>query len=212
MWDAGIGAMKNSFETTNGCHPSLPAWSPEGDRIVTGCIYSPAEGDDRPASVWSAESGALLLALESDKGESMKAEWSPDGRHIAVGYEQAVVKVWEVAAGKVVTVYAGHSGWVWGVAWAPSGDRIASADSEGNVKVWNAWTGQEVQAMRAPSSVFEMDWSPAGDQVIVAGAFNTPMVFQVWESTEDLIAHAHECCVFRELTQEERVQFGLPPR
>jgi hypothetical protein len=31
----------------------------------------------------------------------------------------------------------------------------------------------------------------------------------VWQSTEELIQYAKECCVFRELTPEERQQFGL---
>jgi hypothetical protein len=35
-------------------------------------------------------------------------------------------------------------------------------------------------------------------------------VFRVWLSVEELIAYAKECCVFRELTPEERQQFGLP--
>ena len=29
---------------------------------------------------------------------------------------------------------------------------------------------------------------------------------------DDLIAHAYECCVTRELTPDERQQFGLPQR
>ena len=33
-----------------------------------------------------------------------------------------------------------------------------------------------------------------------------------WQSTEDLIEYAYECCVWRELTAEERVQFGLPEK
>jgi len=33
----------------------------------------------------------------------------------------------------------------------------------------------------------------------------------VWQTTEDLIDYVKECCVFRELTPEEREQFGLPP-
>jgi hypothetical protein len=37
-------------------------------------------------------------------------------------------------------------------------------------------------------------------------------VFHIWQSTEELIAFARECCVFRDLTLEEREQFGLPPR
>ena len=30
------------------------------------------------------------------------------------------------------------------------------------------------------------------------------------QSTEDLIAYAYDCCVFRDLMPEEREQFGLP--
>ena len=57
-------------------------------------------------------------------------------------------------------------------------------------------------------------WSPDGKYLL------TPVgdmverlsgVWRVWQTTEDLIAYAKECCVFRELTPEEREQFGLPP-
>ena len=39
-----------------------------------------------------------------------------------------------------------------------------------------------------------------------------PEIRRVWSSTEALVAYAQECCVRRELTAEERVQFGLPER
>ena len=35
-------------------------------------------------------------------------------------------------------------------------------------------------------------------------------VWRVWQTTEELIAYAKECCVFRQLTPAEREQFGLP--
>ena len=37
-------------------------------------------------------------------------------------------------------------------------------------------------------------------------------VWRVWQSTDEMIAYAKECCVFRELTVEERVEFGLSKR
>jgi hypothetical protein len=33
-----------------------------------------------------------------------------------------------------------------------------------------------------------------------------------WHSNQDQIDYAYECCVFRELTAEERELFGLPER
>jgi hypothetical protein len=48
--------------------------------------------------------------------------------------------------------------------------------------------------------------------VLTTGLFDAVDIHPVWQSTDDLIAYARECCVWRELTSEERQQFGLPPR
>ena len=36
-----------------------------------------------------------------------------------------------------------------------------------------------------------------------------PEVWRVWQNTEELIDYARECCVFRDLTMDEREQYGL---
>ena len=73
-------------------------------------------------------------------------------------------------------------------------------------------TGAEVLSFRAPDVVYSVDRSPDGYYVIAGGYFNPPVVRRAWQSTEELIAHAKECCVSRELTDAERQQFGLPER
>jgi hypothetical protein len=55
-----------------------------------------------------------------------------------------------------------------------------------------------------------VEWSPDGRYLIASGGFDVPVVRRAWETTEALIAEARECCVFRELTDAEREQFGLP--
>ena len=63
-----------------------------------------------------------------------------------------------------------------------------------------------------PGSVFTVNWSPDGKYIIVAAdGINEPIVRRVWE-TDELIAYAEDCCVTRELTPEERAQFGLSQR
>jgi WD40 repeat protein len=79
------------------------------------------------------------------------------------------------------------------------------------VKVWDAATGDEVLSFETPGALGNVNWSPDGRYVIAAGAFDTPVVRRVWQSTEELITYAKECCVPRELTSQEREQFGLPP-
>ena len=80
------------------------------------------------------------------------------------------------------------------------------------VRIWDANTGIEVYRFQVPGTAYSSEWSPDGTQVIVAGSFLVPEIRRVWPRTEALVAYAQEHCVLRELTTEERAQFGLPAR
>jgi WD40 repeat protein len=80
------------------------------------------------------------------------------------------------------------------------------------VQVWDARTGDVVHSFQTPGYALSVDWSPDGKHLVAAGFFPNPLVLRVWPSTEGLIEYAHDCCVSRELTPEERMQFGLSPR
>ena len=112
-------------------------------------------------------------------------------------------------SGKELLTFGGHTQTVWDAVWSPDGKRIATSDFAGNVKVWDASTGQEAISFKGPGPVRSLDWSADGHYLLVAGAFNTPFIRRVWQSTDELIQHAKECCVVRELTAAERDQFGL---
>jgi hypothetical protein len=77
------------------------------------------------------------------------------------------------------------------------------------VLVWDAESGAVVNRYNAGGEAFGNKWSPDGGWVLTTGAFDAPEIRPVWQSTEELIQYANDCCVFRELTAEERAQFGL---
>lgn len=80
------------------------------------------------------------------------------------------------------------------------------------VRIWDAAAGQEVNSYNVGFGVLNVNWSPDGTQLITAGYSPVPVIRPVWQSTEELMAYAYDCCVFRELTPEERALFGLPER
>jgi hypothetical protein len=54
-------------------------------------------------------------------------------------------------------------------------------------------------------------WSPDGTHIIVTGdGLREPVIKRVWHTPQELIDYAYDCCVSRQLTPEERAQFGLP--
>ena len=176
---------------------------------MTGCVFTPDIMDNTPATIYDYD-GKVLMELESHDGETVRGEWSPDGKRLAVAYENGKAKVWDAATGNELTEFAGHTTWLWDVTWSPDGTRIASADANGIVKVWDAATGEEVMKFKAPGgAVLNVDWSPDGKSVIAAGFHRTPIITRAWQSTDELVQYAKECCVLRELTAAERKQFGL---
>lgn len=205
LYDAVTGKHIRTFGEPD-CFKAAD-WSPDNSRIATGCYL--AQGDAAPVRIWDAATGEKLLAMDSPGGDTTFVEWSPDGSKLASGHTGGMAMVWDTTTGENLVAFAGHDDWVWDVTWSPNGERIASGDISGIVKIWDAATGAEVLSFQAPNEILRLDWSPDGEHLTVAGKFNEPMVQRVWQSTADLIAYAHECCVFRELTPEERAQFML---
>jgi WD40 repeat protein len=114
-----------------------------------------------------------------------------------------------VETGETVTVFTGHSALPIDVGWSPDGTRLVSGDAAGNVLIWDAQTGGEVNRYNVGGSTYYQKWSPDGTRLLTTGFFDAPEIRPVWQSTEELIEYAYDCCVFRELTAEEREQFGL---
>ena len=104
----------------------------------------------------------------------------------------------------------GHTKLVQFGAWSPDSSRVATASNDGTVRVWDVETGNELLTLDIPtlyaSAVW---WSPDGQHLAIGGLGTQTSIWRVWQSTEELVEYAQECCVFRELTPEERERYGL---
>jgi WD40 repeat protein len=212
VWDAETAELILTFQTDDLCHLGWPRWSPDGSRIATGCIFVES-GINTPIRIWDAASAEELMVLESEYGWTYRAVWSPDGKRLLATYEDGAAQIWDAATGKPILTFTGHQGVVDGE-WSPDGTLIASTDfAEQVVKIWDSETGEELFNFSVAGAPLTIGWSPDGTRVIVTGdGLNEPVIKRVWRSTEELVEYAYDCCVSRELTPEEREQFGLPLR
>jgi WD40 repeat protein/DNA-binding SARP family transcriptional activator len=206
VWNAQTGERMTTY--CNGCLVHATSWSPDGTRIASGCVFGSLEG----ATVWDAATGEPLTRFDKHADSIGKPDWSPDGARIATPSWDRTVRIWDAETGEELLVFTGHADNLHRARWSPDGRRIVSCDESGMVRIWDAETGIEVYHFRVPGAAYSCEWSPDGRQVIVAGSFPVPEIRRVWPSTESLVAYAQEHCVLRELTAEERAQFGLPPR
>ena len=208
IWDVDTGERTVLDQGDLICYLASPSWSPEGDRFVTGCVRR--EVKDTPARIWDPETGGELMRLESEDGNSLVVEWSPDGISIAVAYSEMIIRTWDVESSLPQIRFSGHSDIIADLSWSPNSRRIVSADGGGFARAWDAGSGDEIRSFKLTNTLNSVDWSPDGEQVILATLDPEPKIFRVWQSMNDLIRYAEGCCVWRELSIGERQQFGLP--
>jgi WD40 repeat protein/DNA-binding SARP family transcriptional activator len=205
VWDADTGELHVTFTEHN---PFAASWSPDGSLIVTSDEFS----EIGSAKIWDAASGEVLRDLfpKDFRFGVSGAAWAPDGARIVTFSEDKLGRIWDANTGEELLIFAGLSG-ASGAMWSPEGDRFLIGGLGGAIKAFDALTGEELVNYDIGMPA-EASWSPDGKHIAVSDWEGNLKILPAWQSLEELIAYAYQCCVFRELTPDERQLFGLPPR
>src|SRR5205085_5415645 len=83
------------------------------------------------------------LVLQVGHGDLVRAvAYSPDGRSVATGCADRMVRVWDAQPGAVRWVADARGGSVSSVAFSPDGKTVASGSDDEKVRLWDAATGK----------------------------------------------------------------------
>ncbi|KAJ3338143.1 hypothetical protein HDU93_009943 [Gonapodya sp. JEL0774] len=97
-------------------------------------------GEDDKAYVWRTDTGQPAFELSGHTDSVISAGFSCDGKLVATGGMDGVVKVWSVQDGKLVQNLQGPSEITW-IKWHPRGAVLLAGTSDATVWMWNAPTG-----------------------------------------------------------------------
>ena len=188
------------------------AFSPDGKQLVAteADVRGPRGG---VAMVWRLSDGKKLYGVDIDDGygSGFAAAFSPDGKLLATGGGDGVVKFWDAKTGKPNgRTFIGNPGWVRSVAFDPTGRLLLTAGTDGLTRLWDVKTRSAYGAPLPGHEGFDNHaaFSPDGSHVVSVYADGAAIDWDIRPSSWERAA----CSIAgRTLTKDEWAQY-LPGR
>jgi WD40 repeat protein len=136
------------------------------------------------------------LSFRGHQGSISALVWSPDGKRLASGSADGMVRVWDVAAEKeAVHLVWRHRTGINVLAWSPDGKRLASVASDGTLRVRDPTTGKEIFSLgeegRRHRNYTFAAWSPDGKRLLLLDGSETLRVCEAATGKESVTINAH---------------------
>jgi WD40 repeat protein/serine/threonine protein kinase len=93
--------------------------------------------ENAPLTLFDLANGERLRNLRTHPGVATCVQAAPDGRTVASGGSDRILRLWDLESGDCVRTFQGHEAFVSALAWHPSGSRVITSSADGTVRVWD---------------------------------------------------------------------------
>ena len=150
---------------SSGAHDKWPSWSPDGSRIA---FISDLSGEEELYVV--PQDGSKPAEKITSGGTALRYQpvCSPDGRYIALGYNDGKVWVVTMADRKLVEIFDSPRNQVRDYVWSPRGNYLAfsTATTGSGFSAVHIWSAADAKVHRVTDPMFNATnpaWDPQGN-------------------------------------------------
>ncbi|AGO13643.1 AaceriAGL234Wp [[Ashbya] aceris (nom. inval.)] len=182
-------------------------FSNDGEYLATGCnkttqVYKVATGEllarlsddsvagvNNEASTGPANNGAVdnggensatIQPASSSDLYIRSVCFSPDGKYLATGAEDKLIRIWDLTTKKILMTLQGHEQDIYSLDYFPAGDKLVSGSGDRTVRIWDLRTGQCSLTLSIEDGVTTVAVSPGDGKYIAAGSLDRTV--RVWDS------------------------------
>lgn len=180
-------------------------FSNDGEYLATGCnkttqVYKVSTGalvarlSDDSASTTANSSTSQDANNSGENGENAVSSastsssdlyirsvcFSPDGKFLATGAEDKLIRIWDLSTKRIVMTLQGHEQDIYSLDYFPSGDKLVSGSGDRTVRIWDLRTGQCSLTLSIEDGVTTVAVSPGEGKFIAAGSLDRTL--RVWDS------------------------------
>ena len=159
-----------TLSATPGAHEKLPSFSPDGTTIA---FISDRSGEEQ---IWLVDHLGEQPARQLTTGLTSMlygAEWSRDGKWLAFGDKDGILRVCNVATGELTVIADEPRGQLHDYRWSPCSGHLAFSMSGGTelsqLYIWSRTDQQLRMVSRALSNDSYPTWDPRGERLFFRG-------------------------------------------